>query len=120
MIDLAGRPWLAEGTQMLAAIRRSDASHGEVAITRYATGEPVRLEYWAVPVHDNGVTGEMRCPRQRKELDALPQRIRQESFHETIMAGSLPRPARTSQLTLQAPECCLSFATLPGDREERS
>jgi hypothetical protein len=66
MIDLAGRPWLAEGTQMLAAIRRSDASHGEVAITRYATGEPVRLEYWAVPVHDNGVTGEMRCPRQRK------------------------------------------------------
>lgn len=54
MTDLAGRPWPAEGTQMLAATRRSDASHGEVAITRYSTGEPVRLEYWAVPVHDNG------------------------------------------------------------------
>ena len=54
MTDLAGRPWPAEGTQMLAATRRSDASHGEVAITRYSTGEPVRLEYWGVPVHDNG------------------------------------------------------------------
>jgi signal transduction histidine kinase len=54
MTDLAGRPWLAEGTRMLAATRRSDGSHGEVAITRYATGEPVRLEYWAVPVRDNG------------------------------------------------------------------
>jgi hypothetical protein len=54
MTDLAGRPWLAEGTQMLAAARRSDASHGEVATIRYATGEPVRLEYWAVPVLDNG------------------------------------------------------------------
>ena len=54
MTDLTGRPWLVEGTEPLAATRRSDAGHGEVAITRYATGEPVHLEYWAVPVHDNG------------------------------------------------------------------
>jgi signal transduction histidine kinase len=54
MTDLAGRPWLAEGTEMLAATVRAGLGHGEVMITRYATDEQARLEYWAVPVHDNG------------------------------------------------------------------
>jgi signal transduction histidine kinase len=54
MTDLAGRPWLAEGTGMLAATLRAGLSHGEVMIARHGTGERARLEYWAVPVHDNG------------------------------------------------------------------
>jgi signal transduction histidine kinase len=54
MTDLAGRPWLAEGTEMLAATIRAGLGHGEVMITRYGTGERACLEYWAVPVYDNG------------------------------------------------------------------
>jgi len=54
MTDPAGRPWLAEGTEMPSATLRAGLSHGEVMITRYGTSEQARLEYWAVPVHDNG------------------------------------------------------------------
>jgi signal transduction histidine kinase len=54
MTDLAGRPWRARGSEALAATLSAGSSHGEVVVTRYGTGERARLEYWAVPVHDNG------------------------------------------------------------------
>ncbi len=54
MTDLGGRRWLAEGAEILTATRRTGSGRGEVVITRYGTGEQARLEYWAVPVDDNG------------------------------------------------------------------
>jgi signal transduction histidine kinase len=100
MTDLAGRPWLVEGTQMLAATRQSDASPGEVAITWYATGEPVRLEYWAVPVHDNGrlvalallfrdVTALRRAEADRERL--LGRLIGVQENHQRQLAVGLQR-----------------------------
>jgi signal transduction histidine kinase len=54
MTDLAGHPWLAEGSEMLEATLRAGSSHGELLINRRGTAAQARLEYWAVPVHDNG------------------------------------------------------------------
>jgi hypothetical protein len=48
MTDLGGRPWPAEANQILAASGRTGSGRGEVMMTRYGTGEQVRLEYWAV------------------------------------------------------------------------
>src|SRR6266545_3706565 len=96
MTDLGGRRWLAEGAEILTATRRTGSGRGEVVITRYGTGEQARLEYWAVPVDDNGrlvalallfhdVTALRRAEADRERLPTSEQRARQ-SVRRVIQA----------------------------------
>ena len=93
MTDLTGGPWLAEGIEMIAAARRAAGSHGEVRITRYLTGEPAQLEYWAVPVNDNStvaalallfrdVTALRRAEADRERLLSRLVRVQEDERRE--------------------------------------
>ena len=93
MTDLAGHPWLARGPEVLAATLGAGLSHGEVIITRYGTGDRARLEYWAVPVHDNGrlagvavlfhdVTALRRAEEDREQLPRRLIRMQEEDRRE--------------------------------------
>jgi signal transduction histidine kinase len=98
MTDVAGRPWLAEGTEMLAATLRAGFSHGEVVIARHGTGERARLEYWAVPVRDNGGFAALAVlfhdvtllRRAEADRERLPSRlIRMQENDRRELAGRL-------------------------------
>jgi signal transduction histidine kinase len=93
MTDLAGRPWRAEGAAVLTTTRRAGMRHGEVLITRHGTDGQVRLEYWAVPVDDNGavaalavlfhdVTALRRAEADRERLPGRLTRMQEDDRRE--------------------------------------